>query len=1384
MPRPLAIVLLAALLLPASAFAYNSSQTQNLTSTGQDWTYTFSNLPAATSQITVFVDLDGDYNSSSSEYADVYIEGQYVGRLSDNCGHCNTCVLQGTYTVSPADIADGTLIVEVRNSSAVHVLNACGCECGTVNVSYSEGSPPTADAGGPYTVNQGVALPLDASGTVANTGTITSYEWDCTNDGTYDVTSTSPTSSACTYPDDGTYTVGLRVTNTPGLQDTDTATVTVTNTAPTANAGGPYVVGQGTSLAMDGSASNDPDGSILLYEWDCTDNGSYDVNSASPTGASCAWPDDGPQTLRLRVTDDDGATATATASVLVTNAPPTAVAGGPYTVNQGALLTMNGGGSSDSDGTIVNYEWDCEDDGIYDTASTSPTGSTCQWIDDGTATLRLRVTDDDGGTATSTAAVTITNTAPVADAGGPYTTTNGVPVTLDGTQSADPDGTIVSYAWDCEPDGVIDGTGATVSCTYPIVGNYTPLLLVTDDDGAVDGDTATVSIGNAPPTADAGGPYAANEGSSVSLDGSGSTDVGSGFLTNWEWDCTDDGVYDISATAATGNTCFYDADGTYTVRLRVTDDYGAQAEDTATVSIANVAPTVVISGPTTGDEGTLSSWSAAGTDPSSSDAAALTYSWAINGNGISDTGAGPTMDLVPADEGTYTVSVTVSDPQGATGTDSLVFVSANVPPTLDSWTIPAAGDEGSPLAFSGSGSDQGSADVPNLTVSYDYGDGTVDGTGSHTYVDDGTYTVTITISDGDGGSDSETGTVVIANLPPEITNTPATDSWEGVAWSWTPTVTDPGTADVLAWSQSASAPAGMTIDPNDGAMAWTPTYADTVAGPWTVVVTVDDGDGGTDSLTFTLNPTPADDDSDGIPDGWELANGLDPTDPNDGALDPDMDGLTNADEYDLGQDPNVYDGPSFPLTLLEPIGGVEISSVSPDLVLQNASDPQNDTLIYDFEVYDDAGLTSLVTTATDVAEGAGGETEWKVDVALPENGTYWWRARVSDPFVSTDWTAPEAFFVNALNDAPGTPLLSYPIDGETVGVVLPELQWTEVEDIDSDAVTYDVEVTDGQGTVVASATGVVGDGTVASWTVEVALTEDTEFLWSARAVDEHGLTGAWAADEAFFVSGDNGPPAGVAFVAPTDGAQLVDTSPDLVASEGVDPEGTELDYEFELDTAASFDSPDYETATLPGDGSGLVTWSLAAEGIDLPQNTVIFARVRAVDGGGVTSVPDTIAFFIRGDNDAPNVPVLVAPEDEGEGAAAPVLEVEDPVDPEGDLVYVDFLVATDEELIEVVTTVQGVLVTGEDTTTWSVDTTLQGDVWWSARATDEHGAASDWAAPRLYRAPTETVAGDDDDSGVSTTAGCDCRNDLGASPGGATWALALLGVLGLRRRRG
>ncbi|MCO4769477.1 MAG: PKD domain-containing protein [Deltaproteobacteria bacterium] len=983
-----------------------------------------------------------------------------------------------------------------------------------------------------------------------------------------------------------------------------------------------------------------------------------------------------------------------TGSDFVTNQPPVAEANGPYTGTQGVAVTLDATGSSDADGSITLYEWDCTSDSTYDVSGSSPTGLTCTYADDGIYTATLRVTDDGGSQATDTAGVTIPNAAPTAEANGPYTGTRGFGVAVSAAGSTDSDGAIVSYEWDCDGDTVYEQSSAGptgTSCTYAAVGSYTVGLRVTDDDGGTATDTATVTVGNDPPTADAGGPYSGDEGSAIALNGSASADVGGGVIVQWEWDCTDDGVYDVVSMAGTGNACTYTDDGVFTVRVRVTDDDAATATATATVTVGNVAPSITsASGPSTGDEGSTLSFSAAGTDPATADV--LTYSW-------------------------------------------------------------------------------------------NWGDSTADTTGSaptHVWDDEGTYTVTVTLSDDDGGTDTDTLNVVVSNVAPTITSTPTLTASEGVQWTYAPAATDPG-ADTLVWSLSSSAPAAMTFDTATGAMSWTPDYADAVAGVASMVLTVDDGDTGTDAQSITVVIVVADTDGDGLPDGWELANGLDPNDPSDATGDPDADGLTNLDELAEGTDPQSYDGPDAPV-LTEPIGGDEVADSAPDLYWTNATDPQGEELAYDVEVYEDAALTVLATSAMAVVEDLSGTSTWKVDIGLAENATYYWRARANDAWTAGPWSVEESFVVNATNEAPDAPVLSSPIGGEIAASATPTLQWAEVIDIDGDSVTYDVEVYDDAEVLVTSTFGVVGTGSSAEWTVDTALLEDEVYWWTARAVDEHGLAGDWSADESFFLSTENAAPFGVAFIDPPDQATL-DSTPVLVASEGEDPEGGDLDYLFEVDSSPSFDSAGVQEATLSGTGTGTVSWDLPGEGITLQENAWSYARVRAIDEGGVTSTPDTISFFVRGENDAPDVPVLLSPADGSETEAAPTLEVEDPADPEGDVVFIDFIVARDAELTDVIDGAEGV-VAGGGTTVWSVGVNLEGTVYWSARAVDADGATSDWAAPWSLVAPTAEVPGDDDDDDDGGgTGGCDCASSVSGEPSASAWALLLLLVPVLVRRR-
>ncbi len=137
---------------------------------------------------------------------------------------------------------------------------------------------------------------------------ITSYEWDWDGDDIYEDIGITANH---TYSIAGEYTIKLRITDEDGHTDIETKSVEITtNQVPIAEFN--YTINSMT-VTVDASASYDPDGTIILYEWDWESDGIYDENHTIPA-ASHTYENEGNYTITLRVTDDDGATATTTSS--------------------------------------------------------------------------------------------------------------------------------------------------------------------------------------------------------------------------------------------------------------------------------------------------------------------------------------------------------------------------------------------------------------------------------------------------------------------------------------------------------------------------------------------------------------------------------------------------------------------------------------------------------------------------------------------------------------------------------------------------------------------------------------------------------------------------------------------------------------------------------------------------------------------------------------------------------------------------------------------------------------------------------------------------------------------------------------------------------------
>ena len=310
------------------------------------------------------------------------------------------------------------------------------------------------------------------------------------------------------------------------------------------------------------------------------------------------------------------------------NSAPVAVIdeGSTLSVNAGAVVTLNGAGSSDPDGDMLAYAWQVVTDGVpaltlatTNLATLSFTAPTVTTADD--YTIGLIVNDGTVDSPEVTIVVTVnpagTNNAPVAviDQGSTLAVQASTGVTLNSMGSNDPDGdTIATYAWRVVTNGVPELILTTVdqpslSFTAPAVTttavDYTIGLVV--NDGVLDSPEVRIVVTVNPPGAnnapvaviDGSGTLSVNAGASVTLTSTGSNDPDVGdTIVAYTWRVVTDGVPALTLTTVDQPTLRFTAPAVttaddYTIGLVVNDGtlFSEEAFVVVRVILATPGPT-------------------------------------------------------------------------------------------------------------------------------------------------------------------------------------------------------------------------------------------------------------------------------------------------------------------------------------------------------------------------------------------------------------------------------------------------------------------------------------------------------------------------------------------------------------------------------------------------------------------------------------------------------------------------------------------------------------------------------------------------------------------------------------------------------------------------
>jgi hypothetical protein len=685
----------------------------------------------------------------------------------------------------------------------------------------------------------------------------------------------------------GTATITYTIADTDGAFSTAVVVVTVTpeNDAPVSSPLSDQSSNDSDTIAPVPVAAffSDIDGDVLTYGATglppgLTIDPTTGIISGSIT-ADASQANGGAYSVTVTATDPGGLAASQTFTWTVANPAPTAVNETATTVEDTSVTIPALANDSDPDGDPLTV------------IAASATRGAVVINGDGTLTytpdrdfsgpdiITYTISDGNGGTSTATVTLTVTpgNDAPTTVGLPDRFDTNSDPVNVTIVGGFDDlDGDTLNYTSTGLPagltlnpaTGVISGTTASNGSVGGPNGDgiYPVTVTVSDGNGGTVTTSFTWTISNVPPRA-ANDSYTTGEDVPITLD----------VLTN-DVDATPLQIVGAGATNGTANinadgtiafTPHPDFSGTATVTYTVSDGLGGFSSAVATITVVPANDT-----PTASPLPAQNNVDAAAIDVATAgsfadrDGDTLTYGASGLPAGLAiDSATGRITGTIAADAsqlngGLYTVTVTATDPSGASVTSSFTWTVGNPPPVAANDVASTAEDTPVTIAVLPNDADPDgdaltvtSATAANGSVAINP-DGTLAYTPNANF--NGTDTIIYSISDGQGGTASATVTVMVtaANDPPVAANDSASTAEDTpVTIGVLGNDLDPD-GDPLIVTTATAANGTVTIN-GDGTIVYTPNA--NFNGADTITYTISDGNGGTSTATVNVVVTPAND---------------------------------------------------------------------------------------------------------------------------------------------------------------------------------------------------------------------------------------------------------------------------------------------------------------------------------------------------------------------------------------------------------------------------------------------------------------------------------------------------------------------------------------------